>query len=434
MPAPVVLDVDDAEVVERYLAAMHGAGRRTGRSTTQTARTCQAKISRAGGWGELTRAAQIDTVNKARSFTSWLMVTGQITVDAELLGDIGLRLGIAGRAFLADDYRWFIEICCRLGTSNEDLASQWNILVKTAAITGARLQAVTDDHFLTARTALTAAHAHRGRPSAARTISAHFHRLQLTLFQAGRITTLTGPTYRQPVSVTGWATVAPGFAATAHRYLQQVTVSLRPNTVKHIEHDLRQFGTWLADAHPEVADCAELHREHIEAFKSWLSTHPTPSTGKPLNRVSVKNALINLHCFLIRITEWGYPTAPTRPLMFPGDLPIIDKPLPRFLDDAAAAKLLRAARADHDPLSRLIVELLARTGIRTRRTARPHRRRGRPDRIGLLAADPDRQAPQRPLHPAAPAAERTARRLDHPPPTRRTAHESPSARTQPADQ
>ena len=50
--------------------------------------------------------------------------------------------------------------------------------------------------------------------------------------------------------------------------------------------------------------------------------------------------------------------------MFPGDLPIVDKPLPRFLDDAAAAKLLRAARSDADPLSRLIVELLARTGIR----------------------------------------------------------------------
>ena len=48
----------------------------------------------------------------------------------------------------------------------------------------------------------------------------------------------------------------------------------------------------------------------------------------------------------------------------PGDLPIIDKPLPRFLDDAAAAKLLRATRTDPDPLSRLIVELLARTGIR----------------------------------------------------------------------
>jgi integrase len=50
--------------------------------------------------------------------------------------------------------------------------------------------------------------------------------------------------------------------------------------------------------------------------------------------------------------------------VFIGDLPIIDKPLPRFLDDAAAAKLLRIARADPEPLSRLIVELLARTGVR----------------------------------------------------------------------
>jgi integrase/recombinase XerD len=40
-----------------------------------------------------------------------------------------------------------------------------------------------------------------------------------------------------------------------------------------------------------------------------------------LNRVSVKNALINLHCFFDRITDWGYPNAPGRPLAFTGDLP-----------------------------------------------------------------------------------------------------------------
>ena len=38
--------------------------------------------------------------------------------------------------------------------------------------------------------------------------------------------------------------------------------------------------------------------------------------------------------------------------------------LPRFLDDAASAKLLRAARADPDPFARLAIELLARTGLR----------------------------------------------------------------------
>ena len=93
MPAPLVLAGDDAIVVERYLAAMHAADRRTGPSTTQAARTCQSKIRRAGGWRQLTRAAQLDAVRKARSFTSWLMVTGQIGVDAELLCDTGLRLG-----------------------------------------------------------------------------------------------------------------------------------------------------------------------------------------------------------------------------------------------------------------------------------------------------------------------------------------------------
>jgi integrase len=38
--------------------------------------------------------------------------------------------------------------------------------------------------------------------------------------------------------------------------------------------------------------------------------------------------------------------------------------LPRFLDDAAATKLLRAARVEPDPFARLVVELLARTGMR----------------------------------------------------------------------
>ncbi|MFD1238251.1 tyrosine-type recombinase/integrase, partial [Pseudonocardia benzenivorans] len=38
--------------------------------------------------------------------------------------------------------------------------------------------------------------------------------------------------------------------------------------------------------------------------------------------------------------------------------------LPRFLDDAAAAKLLAAARNDPDPFARLAIEILARTGMR----------------------------------------------------------------------
>ena len=51
-------------------------------------------------------------------------------------------------------------------------------------------------------------------------------------------------------------------------------------------------------------------------------------------------------------------------LVFAGDLPLRDEPLPRFLDDGAFTKLLQATRADPDPFVRLCVEFLARTGLR----------------------------------------------------------------------
>ena len=50
--------------------------------------------------------------------------------------------------------------------------------------------------------------------------------------------------------------------------------------------------------------------------------------------------------------------------MFPGDLPRQDHPLPKALDDATAAKLLRAAQADRRMLVRVTVEMLLRTGLR----------------------------------------------------------------------
>ncbi|MDP3969854.1 MAG: tyrosine-type recombinase/integrase, partial [Nocardioides sp.] len=241
---------------------------------------------------------------------------------------------------------------------------QWNALAMITAVTGTPLEEVGDSDFEHASTAVIGAYVSRGKPESGRNMTSIFYRLRLTLFHAGRLDSHRRPPRRPPVSVTGWAVVAPGVAENARRYVAQVELSLRPATVKHIETDLREFGTWLATAHPEVASCTDLERRHIEDYKAWVSTKHARYTGKPLSRVSIKNRLINLHCFFDRTTEWGYPNPPQRPLIFAGDLPIVDKPLPRFLDDAAATKLMRASRADPDPLSRLIVELLARTGIR----------------------------------------------------------------------
>ncbi|MGH3863392.1 tyrosine-type recombinase/integrase [Actinokineospora sp.] len=364
MPAALRLSPVGEDHVISFIEAHHTAGMKPWASTIQAARTCCGRIDRAGGWDSMTFDEQSETTRRAPRFVAWLLTTQRMQATATVITQADLRLGIAARRWNPTGHAWFVEVCAPLGVSPDDIALQWSTLAKVTAVTGTAAEAVTGADFELARVQFLDAFERRGTPSAGRNIASIFHRLQLTLFHAGRLDTHRRPMSRPPVSVTGWMVVAPGFANVARRYVAQVDLSLRPATVKHIESDLREFGTWLADAHPDVASCAELERRHIEDYKTWVSAKHGRYTGKPLSRISVKNRLINLHCFFDRITEWGYPNPPQRPLIFSGDLPIVDKPLPRFLDDAAATKLMRASRADADPLSRLIVELLARTGIR----------------------------------------------------------------------
>ena len=68
--------------------------------------------------------------------------------------------------------------------------------------------------------------------------------------------------------------------------------------------------------------------------------------------------------FFERIIEWDWPGTPARNPVIAWDIPKKPEPLPKFLDDRDAAKLMAAARASTDPRDRLVVELLARTGMR----------------------------------------------------------------------
>jgi site-specific recombinase XerD len=364
MPAAVALSTASAGQVQQYLNAMALLGRKTGRSTTRAARSFCAKLDRAGGWENLSLARQADALGKARSFASWLLVTGQLVIAADLMTDLDLRLGVVARGHCPALYAWFVDAGGPVQLKPFDVALQWNALMKAVAVTGVAADRLRDRDFDAARDAIVAAYLRRGMPSSGRNMSAIFTRLRLTLFHCGQLARPKRAVLKTPIIITGWAHAPLEFADTARRYLAQVELSLRPHTVKGISQALREFGAWLGHNRPEVNSCADLTRSHIEDYKSWLGARHGRYTGKPLNRVTIKNRLINLHCFFDRVTEWGYPNPPQRPLIFTGDLPIIDKPLPRFLDDAAATKLMRTSRADPDPLSRLIVELLARTGIR----------------------------------------------------------------------
>lgn len=364
MPAALQLAQASLDELDEFATALERVGLTAWRSTVAAARAFRGRVDRAGGWDQVDLDTQLEWTSKARPYVSWLLVTGRMTASAAFLAQADLRLGRTARRHLPDTHAWFTEAAARVGAGEGDISLQWNTLAKAAALCGIRPDHIDTDRFNTARNELCAHYRLRDKPEAGRSLRSVFHRLQLTLFHAGKVDSLERPPARPSVTVTGWDPISPQFRVAALRYIEQVRLSLALSTVKHIEQHLRCFGTWLTEHHPNVTSCAQLERRHIEEFKTWLTSTPSARTGKPLARSTIKEHLINLGCFFDRITNWGYPDAPTRPLIFSGDLPRLDRPLPRFLDDPAAAKLARATRQEPDPLARLCIEILARTGIR----------------------------------------------------------------------
>jgi site-specific recombinase XerD len=155
----------------------------------------------------------------------------------------------------------------------------------------------------------------------------------------------------------------PAVTTPMRRYLAQIACVLRPGSVSGADLALRSFAAFLAEAAPATVALAGITRRHIEDFKPWLAGRPGQNRPR-LTPATIAHRLGTLRMFFLRIDEWGWDEAPRRVPMFPGDLPRLDHPLPKALDDGAAARLLRAAQDDRRMLVRVTVEMLLRTGLR----------------------------------------------------------------------
>jgi site-specific recombinase XerD len=168
-----------------------------------------------------------------------------------------------------------------------------------------------------------------------------------------------------PALLPGWEQLEqalPAATVPMRRYLEQVACVLRPGSVRGADLALRSFAAFLAETSP-VTSLTLITRRHIEDYKPWLAARP--GQNKPrLTTATIAHRLGTLRMFFLRIEEWGWDEAPPRVPMFPGDLPRQDHHLPKALDDASAAKLLRAAQDDRRMLVRVTVEMLLRTGLR----------------------------------------------------------------------
>ena len=167
-----------------------------------------------------------------------------------------------------------------------------------------------------------------------------------------------GPTWDDLVAMG-----AGGLVATMRRYLDQMTLSLAEESVRSYATTMRQFTAFLIDFDPSLTRVTDIDRYHLEAYKQHLLQRPV-GDGAVMSKLTRRQRLRTVRVFFERIIEWGYDDAPARNPVFHGDIPRRDEPLPRFLDDPTAAKFMRALADEPDPYRRLVVEILARTGMR----------------------------------------------------------------------
>jgi hypothetical protein len=258
----------------------------------------------------------------------------------------------------------FRTTALQIGFSELAIERQWVVLAQVCGLLGVASADLTHAQVDAARATLTAVGRRYGRTR--RAFRGGCFGLEATLFHAGITNQL--PRRNTPDKATErarqWAELkvsAPTLTATVGRYLEQIALSIRPGTVRRHEAVLREFAWFVREREPDVTTAAAFARRHVEDYKVWLSSRPA-QRGGPLHRHTIRERLGVVRVFFVRGMEWGWDDMPARLPVFAGDFPIPDQPLPRFLDDGAATKLLVATRADPDPFVRLCVEFLARTG------------------------------------------------------------------------
>ncbi|HVH22755.1 MAG TPA: site-specific integrase [Pseudonocardia sp.] len=353
------------QLVAAYRADLRAAGMFAEHPVTSPARTFLTRVG-IDGWQQLSAAEQCATSLTERRVVGWLMVTARLRPTPDYL--------VLGRPYLGEiaarHHRGFHDrfraTATELGFAARVARLQWSAVVKLAVLAGVAPDQLTEQLIAAGVAAMTTAiRRHRPNGPGVGHLTGAVFGARTVLFHLGVLD--AQPRIQQPNQQAAreavWAQVPPRLATTLRDYIAQVRLSLRPATMVRIEGVLREFAGWIAVHAPDVGAVADLRRPHIEAYKLHLAARPSARGGR-LSKLSLAEHLGTLRTCFERLTEWAGEDVPARVLVFSGDLPLREDPLPRFLDDGAFTKLLQAARTDEDPFVRLCVEFLARTGMR----------------------------------------------------------------------
>jgi integrase len=274
-------------------------------------------------------------------------------------------LDLAHGTRLEDDLAGFAEAAAALGFSAHVRSrAAERVLARLLIQTGRRMHelAVADltelgDAFAARATARSGWDNDRG----------FLHAAWATLFHLG-VVTVTPPNRRRHDHrdhAHHFGGVPAWLAARLGDYTAVLVGTHAPSTRDGIAIRLAHFGRHLPAVDPNLTTLAGLDRQHhIETYLAVVATAGRLRGGQPISAGEQRNRIITLGRFLADITEWGWPDAPPRRLVFTRDIPKTPRPLPRYVPVDADRRLSEAL---HHSTNRLAADalLLARaTGLR----------------------------------------------------------------------
>lgn len=324
-----------AESPAQVLAAYHAHHAMTGRGNsafTTAARSFLRRWPAVQAWAEEPLHVQLAANTATHPFITFLLVTGRLHPDWEYLVHrkfSSLWKDLPGTVIGAD-IEEFITAARTVGYSERvasAMASQ--VMARILFATGKRLHEVTHDDFAALTIAGTARQQATGRTW--RHYRAAATATKTVLYHHGILPALPEPWQQRQPFARRVAGVPEPMHSILVRYLQHKSVTCKPTTVSCLATRLAHFGTVIAAIDPVATPATLTRTGHIEPWMHALTRVENTKSGGVLSRAEQARRILAVANFLREISEWDWPEAPARTLMYPSDNPRLPHPLPRFL-------------------------------------------------------------------------------------------------------
>lgn len=356
------------EPVAVVLAAYEHHLTMTGRGNpayTSAARGFLRRWPRPGAWTREPLDVQLAAGTATRPFITFLLVTGRINPGWDYLvhrkfssiwRDVpGTRIGT--------DLQDFITAARAQGytqRSASGMASQ--VLARLLFATGKRLHDLSEEDFVALAiagrdrerdTGRTWKH-YRGAATATRAV----------LFHMGVLPALPPPAQSRWSYERRLAAVPDPMKSIIIAYLHRKAVTCKEGTVSSLATRLTGFATYVTGIDATLTPDRLDRCTHIEPWMTSLTTTRSTTSAAIITRADQARRILAVSNFLSDITEWGWPTAPARKLLYRSDIPRLPQPLPRFLTPDADRRLQQALEDSPNRLAADALLLQRACGLR----------------------------------------------------------------------